>query len=53
MMELIAGSGSTYIFGYCDSNYKPGMTKEECLSFVRTGELTKAQTKHPFSLQST
>ena len=31
----IAGSGSAYIYGYCDSNYRPGMTKEECLQFVR------------------
>jgi len=31
----IGGSGSTYIYGYCDSTYKPGMTKEECVSFVK------------------
>uniref|UniRef100_A0A131XNR3 Proteasome subunit beta n=1 Tax=Hyalomma excavatum TaxID=257692 RepID=A0A131XNR3_9ACAR len=30
----MAGSGSTYLYGYMDSNYKPGMTKEECLKFV-------------------
>ncbi|KAL5013378.1 hypothetical protein ScPMuIL_007648 [Solemya velum] len=30
------GSGSTYIYGYVDSNFKTGMTKEECLKF--TGE---------------
>lgn len=28
------GSGSTYIYGYVDGNFKPGMTKEECLKFV-------------------
>jgi 20S proteasome subunit beta 1 len=32
----IGGSGSTYIYGYCDANYKPNMTREECLSFVKT-----------------
>eukprot|EP01105_Mastigella_eilhardi_P021943 TRINITY_DN5362_c0_g1_i1.p1 TRINITY_DN5362_c0_g1~~TRINITY_DN5362_c0_g1_i1.p1 ORF type:complete len:227 (+),score=70.18 TRINITY_DN5362_c0_g1_i1:42-683(+) len=30
----IGGSGSTYIFGYCDAHYKPGMTREETLDFV-------------------
>ncbi|XP_041034784.1 proteasome subunit beta type-6 [Carcharodon carcharias] len=30
----IGGSGSTYIYGYVDSSYKPGMTKEECLDFT-------------------
>ena len=32
----IGGSGSTYIYGHCDAEYKPGMTKEECLDFVKT-----------------
>ncbi|XP_060069315.1 proteasome subunit beta type-6-like [Ylistrum balloti] len=31
------GSGSTYIYGYVDSNYKEDMTKEECLKFVSNG----------------
>eukprot|EP01123_Difflugia_compressa_P002960 TRINITY_DN1379_c0_g1_i1.p1 TRINITY_DN1379_c0_g1~~TRINITY_DN1379_c0_g1_i1.p1 ORF type:complete len:224 (+),score=37.47 TRINITY_DN1379_c0_g1_i1:38-709(+) len=31
----ISGSGSTYIYGFCDSTYKPDMTKEECLQFVQ------------------
>lgn len=31
------GSGSTYIYGYVDSNFKTGMTKEECLKFVANG----------------
>nr|WCZ58657.1 proteasome subunit beta type-6 [Seculamonas ecuadoriensis] len=30
----IGGSGSGYIFGYCDANYKPGMTRDECKAFV-------------------
>ncbi|XP_072175286.1 proteasome subunit beta type-6-like [Diadema setosum] len=30
----ISGSGSTYIYGYVDGNYKEGMQKEECLKFV-------------------
>ncbi|OSX71402.1 hypothetical protein BU14_0537s0010 [Porphyra umbilicalis] len=31
----IGGSGSTYIYGYCDAHYKEGMTKEECQAFVK------------------
>jgi len=30
----IGGSGSSYIYGYCDSNFKKGMTKEQCEEFV-------------------
>eukprot|EP00455_Lapot_gusevi_P020140 TRINITY_DN2141_c0_g1_i1.p1 TRINITY_DN2141_c0_g1~~TRINITY_DN2141_c0_g1_i1.p1 ORF type:complete len:258 (+),score=68.56 TRINITY_DN2141_c0_g1_i1:50-775(+) len=30
----IGGSGSTYIYGYCDSAYREGMNKEECQQFV-------------------
>jgi len=35
MPFCIGGSGSTYIYGYCDANYRKGMTKDECLTFVR------------------
>jgi len=31
----IGGSGSTYIYGYCDSAFKRGMTKEECVGFAK------------------
>jgi 20S proteasome subunit beta 1 len=37
----IGGSGSTYIYGYCDSNWKEGMTEEEGVSFVK-GALAEA-----------
>lgn len=30
----IGGSGSTYIYGFCDSYYKPGMSADECRDFV-------------------
>lgn len=30
----IGGSGSTYVYGYVDANYKPGMTKEDCVNVV-------------------
>lgn len=32
------GSGSTYIYGYLDTNYKPDFTAEECVDFIRRGE---------------
>ncbi|KAG2226261.1 hypothetical protein INT45_005933 [Circinella minor] len=31
----IGGSGSTYIYGYCDSNFKENMTQTECVEFVK------------------
>jgi len=33
-----AGSGSTYIYGYVDSQFKENMTKEECVDFVTKGK---------------
>lgn len=32
----LGGSGSSYIYGLVDSTYKEGMTKEECVQFVKT-----------------
>ena len=31
----IGGSGSSYIYGFVDSVYRPGMNREEALAFVR------------------
>lgn len=33
----IGGSGSTYVYGYVDANYKEKMTKDECIQFVTNG----------------
>ena len=33
----IGGSGSTYIYGLVDATYKDGMTKAECVAFVKNG----------------
>lgn len=33
----IGGSGSTYIYGFCDSTWHEGMTREETLDFVKNG----------------
>lgn len=38
----VGGSGSSYIYGFVDSNYRTGMTKEECLRFTAEGERTAA-----------
>jgi len=37
----IGGSGSTYIYGFVDANFKKNMTKQECLEFVKTGSSRK------------
>jgi len=34
----IGGSGSTYIYGYVDANFKKNMTKAECEEFVKNGK---------------
>lgn len=31
----IGGSGSTYIYGFCDANWKEGMTEQEGIDFTR------------------
>ena len=31
----IGGSGSTYIYGLVDETYKEGMSKEDCVKFVK------------------
>lgn len=31
----IGGSGSSYVYGYTDANFKLGMTKEEAVDFVK------------------
>lgn len=36
----IGGSGSTYIYGYCDAAYRAGMTREQCEQFVTHGKAT-------------
>lgn len=37
----IGGSGSSYVYGYVDANFKPGMTQQEAVDFV-TKTLTLA-----------
>ena len=37
----IGGSGSAYIYGYCDSHWKEGMSENEGINFVK-GALREA-----------
>ncbi|GJQ14882.1 hypothetical protein GpartN1_g6673.t1 [Galdieria partita] len=31
----IGGSGSTYIYGFCDAHFRKGMSREECIEFTK------------------
>lgn len=33
----IGGSGSTYVYGFVDANYRPGMSQEDCVNVVTNG----------------
>lgn len=33
----IGGSGSTYIYGWCDAKFREGMSRDECIDFVKSG----------------
>lgn len=35
----IAGSGSTFIYGWCDKNWQPDMEKDACVQFIKTALL--------------
>ena len=37
----IGGSGSTYVFGFVDSNFKKDMSEEECVKFVKKSKMGK------------
>jgi 20S proteasome subunit beta 1 len=32
----IAGSGSTFVYGWCNENFKEGMERAECVDFIKT-----------------
>jgi 20S proteasome subunit beta 1 len=42
----IGGSGSTYIYAYCDANFKHGMTKDQCVEFVTNCKLKDPSHTH-------
>ena len=37
----IGGSGSTYVYGYCDATYQDGWGKDETIEFVKNSTCTK------------
>jgi 20S proteasome subunit beta 1 len=36
----IGGSGSTYVYGYCDATYKEGWGRDETVQFVKNSKLS-------------
>jgi 20S proteasome subunit beta 1 len=40
----ISGSGSTYVYGYCDATFKDGWGRDETVQFVKNSKRS-----HPFS----
>ena len=34
----IGGSGSTFLYGYCDTHFKLNMTREEAMEFTKDGK---------------
>lgn len=39
----VGGSGSTYIYGFMDSNYKPGLSKDQCMELTAAGNAAAAR----------
>ena len=37
----IGGSGSTYVYGYCDATYQDGWGKDETIEFVKNSACTE------------
>jgi len=37
----IGGSGSTYVYGYCDATFQAGWGKDETVEFVKNSTCTK------------
>ena len=40
----IGGSGSTYVYGYCDATYQDGWGKDETIEFVKNSMCTNSTT---------
>ncbi len=41
----IGGSGSTYVYGYCDATYKEGWGRDETIQFVKNSKWSLAPTE--------
>jgi 20S proteasome alpha/beta subunit len=44
----IGGSGSTYVYGYVDAQYKSDMSKDECLTLVENSMYSRHYCKRWF-----
>lgn len=42
-----AGSGSTYVYGYCDATYREGWNEEETVQFVKNSECRTSAPRRP------
>lgn len=42
----LVGSGSTYVYGYCDATYQEGWNEEQTVQFVRNSK-SNTYSKHP------
>lgn len=38
VIDRISGSGSTYVYGYCDATYQEGWSEEETVKFVKNSK---------------
>ena len=38
----IGGSGSTYVYGYCDATYKEGWDRDQTVEFVKNSAFLKS-----------
>lgn len=46
----IGGSGSTYVYGYMDSQYKPNMSKNECVKLVENSKYLSTFDQYNYSI---
>lgn len=44
--ELTSGSGSTYVYGYCDATYREGWGEAETVEFVRNSKFEPSPITH-------
>lgn len=46
----IGGSGSTYVYGYMDAQYKPNMSRDECVKLVENSKYLTAFHQYNMSI---
>lgn len=48
-MNNLTGSGSTYVYGYCDATYQEGWGRDETVNFVKNSESYHLHVQYPHS----